>query len=226
MKRIIAKTATPYTLDNLYAASKTDTGGQVGTYTSRQKFVYDNLKSRMIEDDSYEKIEAAIAWAVAIANDDSHGYDQGRRDGPDYDCSSLMCHAWQNAGVDVIGGGDTPYTGNMRSVFLNHGFSDVRGAVDIYTQEGLLRGDVLLSEGHHTAMYMGNGRMVDAKINEKGEILGGQTGDQTGYEICVEAYNSHGSNPWNVVLRYKSGGAGGGEDPEPEKLTFIRWIPA
>ena len=45
MKRIINKTATPYTLDNLYAACQTDTGNQVGAYKSRQKMVYNALKT-------------------------------------------------------------------------------------------------------------------------------------------------------------------------------------
>ncbi|MGN0502558.1 MAG: RICIN domain-containing protein, partial [Ruminococcus sp.] len=44
VKRILAKTSQPYTLDNLYAACQTDTGNQVGTYKSRQKMVYESLK--------------------------------------------------------------------------------------------------------------------------------------------------------------------------------------
>ena len=44
LQRVIGKTATPYTLDNIYAALQTDTGNQVGTYKNRQKFVYENLK--------------------------------------------------------------------------------------------------------------------------------------------------------------------------------------
>ena len=35
-------------------------------------------------------IETAVNWAIGIANDNSHGYDQGSRDGPNYDCSSLL----------------------------------------------------------------------------------------------------------------------------------------
>lgn len=44
VKRIIAKTKKPYTLDNLYSACSTDTGNQVGAYKTRQKMVYDSLK--------------------------------------------------------------------------------------------------------------------------------------------------------------------------------------
>ncbi len=45
-----------------------------------------------------EKINTAVEWALQIANDNSHGYDQGNRWGPDYDCSSLLIQAWENAG--------------------------------------------------------------------------------------------------------------------------------
>lgn len=44
VKRILKKTKKPYTLDNLYAACKTDTGNQVGAYKTRQKCVYTWLK--------------------------------------------------------------------------------------------------------------------------------------------------------------------------------------
>ncbi len=44
LKRVLGKTATPYTLDNIYEALKTDTGNQVGAYKSRQKMVYESLK--------------------------------------------------------------------------------------------------------------------------------------------------------------------------------------
>ena len=39
------------------------------------------------------KIEKAVTWALAIANDNTHGYDQQYRWGPDYDCSSLIISA-------------------------------------------------------------------------------------------------------------------------------------
>ena len=45
LKRVLGKTTTPYTLDNIYAALQTDTGNQVGAYTSRQKMVYNSLKT-------------------------------------------------------------------------------------------------------------------------------------------------------------------------------------
>ena len=56
LKRVLGKTATPYTLDNIYAALQTDTGNQVGAYTSRQKFVYNTLK-KYISGDSASNVK-------------------------------------------------------------------------------------------------------------------------------------------------------------------------
>lgn len=145
------------------------------------------------------KIEGAVAWALAIANNPAHGYDQLHRWGPDYDCSSLVISAWESVGVPVKTLGAS-YTGNMKSAFLKCGFRDVIGSVDLATGIGLEPGDVLLNYGAHTAMVTGNGRMVAARINEYGQATGGTTGDQTGREICQQAYYNY---PWDAVLRYQ-----------------------
>lgn len=74
----------------------------------------------IIKADAGTVIDRAIQWAVNIANDDSHGYDQTSRRGPDYDCASLAIAAFKNAGVDV---GGATYTGNMCSEPGSHVFS-------------------------------------------------------------------------------------------------------
>ena len=140
-------------------------------------------------------IENAVNWIVDIANDDTHGYDQGSRWSPDYDCSSLVISAWKQAGVNLT----CTYTGNMYANMVNKGFSDITSQVNLATGSGLARGDVLLNVANHTAMYIGNGQICEATGNEKGGITGGQTGDQTGREICINTYRNY---PWNYVLRY------------------------
>lgn len=140
-------------------------------------------------------IENAVNWMVGIANDDTHGYDQGSRWSPDYDCSSLVISAWKQAGVNLT----CTYTGNMYANMVNKGFSDVTSQINLVTGSGLARGDVLLNVANHTAIYIGNEQICEATGNEKGGITGGQTGDQTGREICINSYRNY---PWNYVLRY------------------------
>lgn len=146
------------------------------------------------------KTEKAIQWMEQTARDNSHGYDQRYRWGEkgDYDCSSAVISAWQAAGVPVKTNGAT-YTGNMKPVFLRCGFKDITSSVNLATGAGLQRGDVLLNTTHHTAMYCGNGKLVNASINEKGGAVGGVPGDQTGREFVIRSYYNY---PWDCVLRY------------------------
>ena len=141
------------------------------------------------------KIEQAVRWAIGIANDNSHGYDQAHRTGPDYDCSSLVTIALKKAGFNI----DVGTTSTMLGQLLGIGFSDVTSSVNRGTGANMRRGDVLLKPGAHTAMYIGDGKIVHARINEFGGITGGKTGDQTGDEIAVTPYHNH---PWTYVLRY------------------------
>ena len=145
------------------------------------------------------KTEVAIRVIENLANDNSHGYDQLHRWGPDYDCSSAVIASWEGAGVPVHKNGAS-YTGNMLHSFLKAGFINVTKTINLDTGEGLMRGDVLLNVKHHTAMYAGNGMEVEASINEHGKATGGTTGDQTGREILIRTYRNY---PWDYVLRYK-----------------------
>lgn len=141
-------------------------------------------------------IDSAVDYAVAIANDNSHGYDQYGRWGPDYDCSSLVISAYEQAGVPVKEAGAS-YTGNMRKAFEACGFTSIP-ARD--TLPKLKRGDVLLNEKHHTCMYIGDGKVVQASISENGSISG-KPGDQTGREINISSLYVP-SYKWDYVLRY------------------------
>lgn len=208
LKRILAKIAKPYTADKIYSALCEDpadpTPNQVGDYTDRQKAVInmihtyaDNTEKEGI---AMTKTEKAIRQMETWATDDSHGYDQDYRWGEkgDYDCSSAVIQAWQNAGVPVKSGGAT-YTGDMKNVFLKNGFKDITASVNRGTGTGLKRGDVLLNEAHHVAMYCGAGKEVEASINEKGTAHGGRPGDQTGKEFLIRSYRNY---PWHCILRY------------------------
>lgn len=214
LKRILAKTVKPYTADKIYTVLCMDptdpVQNQVGDYTDRQKAVINMIHtyadSTEKEGIEMTKTEKAIRQMETWAKDNSHGYDQDYRWGEkgDYDCSSAVIQAWQNAGVPVKSGGAT-YTGDMKNVFLKNGFVDVTSKVNVATGAGLIRGDILLNTVHHTAMYCGNGKEVEASINEKGTAHGGKPGDQTGKEFLIRSYRNY---PWNCVLRYKESTSG------------------
>lgn len=145
--------------------------------------------------------QTALKWMIDLAADQTHGYSQQSRWGPDYDCSSAVISAWQAAGIPVKSRGAT-YTGNMRSVFLGCGFKDVTKQCNLATGAGMLPGDVLLNEfgkgtsgNGHAAMYAGDGKMVHARGQSYGSS---KTGDQ-GTEIAVTPYRNH---PFELVLRY------------------------
>lgn len=143
------------------------------------------------------KVENYTTNAIAIAQDDIHGYDQEHRNGPDYDCSSLVNKVVRESGINI----SATWTGNMLDDYLNHGFYIPYG-VNFATGEGLKRGDILLthdSKHQHTAIYIGDNKIVHASGNEFSGAVGGLTADQTGREICIANYFNL---PWTYVLRY------------------------
>ena len=142
--------------------------------------------------------EKAVAWAIQTANDNSHGYSQVDRWGPDYDCSSFVIQAYEQAGVPVRRGGAS-YTGNMRGAFLGCGFTDVTSLVNLGSGAGLQPGDVLLNYSAHTCLAIGGGKVANCRTDEGHP----QAGDQSGSEIRVQSYWNF---PWNCVLRYTGKG--------------------
>lgn len=119
-----------------------------------------------------------VQWMITIANDDSHGYDQGRRDlNPDIDCSSFVYYALRNAGYNV--GSSAFSTREMDERLREAGFQRLP-----YLRSILNEGDILWRLGH-TEVYIGDGKTVGAHIAENGETHADIPGDQTGHEVDV-----------------------------------------
>lgn len=150
------------------------------------------------------KIEKTVAWAEQIAADDRHGYSQLHRNSPDYDCSSFVGTALANAGFPVS---IYSTTRNLGEQLENAGF----------VQCGIpwKRGDIHLAAGHHVTMSVDANRIVHASQSENGGI-DGQTGDQTGKEICVRSYYDL---PYENTVHYRYAGAA----DEPPKNVMERW---
>ena len=135
-----------------------------------------------------------LQWAIDIANDDSHGYNQcGDRFGnPDYDCSSLVYYSLLNNGYTTEQIGDSAFdTRHMDEKLTNAGFTRYD-----YNVSNLQAGDILWRYGH-TGIYAGNGQVVEALRNENHAACYGQPGDQDGGEILV---NSNSGN-WTYYYR-------------------------
>lgn len=135
-------------------------------------------------------IQQAINWAVDIANDDTHGYSQSNRYGPDYDCSSFVAAALIAGGFNVPA---TMWTGNERQSLLNAGFTEIPvGTAPI-------GGDIVLthitSGTQHTGMFISSTQFVQASAD-----YDGVTGDSGGNEIWIGNLST--SSGWQYMFRY------------------------
>ena len=145
------------------------------------------------------RVENAVQTAVAIANDNSHGYSQKNRQGPDYDCSSLVYYAFSSAGFSLSPAWFN--TATMGSALRNAGFTELSD-VNFSSSASLQRGDILWKTGH-TEIYIGDNQLVGAH-SDYGYP---QSGDQNGKEISVTNYYKTGNNgtSWTKVYRYTAG---------------------
>lgn len=147
-------------------------------------------------------LEMMTRQMEAWCNDDSHGYSQYHRYGPDYDCSSAVIEALKRAGWDM-GGALT--TDHIRAPLVRQGWQWLPPDVP------KIRGDILLAEDYHVAVYVGNGQLAEFAIDEEGGIAGNQPGDQTGTEAYIHGYYDY---PWDGVLRYT------GQESEDEDMSM------
>lgn len=138
------------------------------------------------------RIKAAVEKAIEIANDDSHGYSQINRTGPDFDCSSFLAYCLRCGGFDISVSGT--WTGNMLDTLKALGF-------EVTADTEQIAGDIYLTPYQHVAMAANSTELVHARISETGGI-DGETGDQTGTEICItDFYNP--SYGWYYHLRFR-----------------------
>lgn len=138
-----------------------------------------NPSSSVAADTSVAK-DDYVKVAEDIAKDDGHGYDYGSYGPTDFDCSGLVWYALHQSGYKV---GDTRFnTASEGSALGGAGFKR-----HDFSKDRLRRGDILVSASH-TEIFVGDGKVVTADNNERGEAHGGAPGDQTGKEICIRDF--------------------------------------
>lgn len=154
------------------------------------------------------RVDAAVQWAIAEANDDSHGYSLTNRWGPDYDCGTFVVSAFTNGGGFSFNG--FVGTKSMVTAFTNAGFTWIPASTlgimpNNTVPSTLKRGDIILDIDRHVELYVGNGNTAAAH-SDRGNP---QTGDQTGTEVSVSPYyNGVSGIFWDGVLRYTGSSSG------------------
>ena len=169
------------------------------------------------------RVESAVQWAIEIAKDETHGYSQGAenatpshpytgsREGPDYDCSSLVYHAFEHGGFKIIENWRknpvymSRYNGKQFSGDADTIWDDLRvdGGWKKFSwdeiKNNLQRGDILCRPQFHVAIYIGDGMTVEARgVNNPTGRGRYETGDQGGE---IDFYDAHGRG-WTEVYRY------------------------
>lgn len=114
---------------------------------------------------------------------------QDIRPGGETDCSWLAIWLSQQSGFPT---GNAWSTHNMRAELTANGWT-------VHAPDGAPRpGDLLLHDGRHVAIAVGDGQIAEAWINEFGGTVDGQPGDQTNQETRVRSYYDY---PWRCYLR-------------------------
>ncbi len=195
-----------------------DAKSQLGAFhdLSKAKAVADKNPSYFVFDENgkaiypekktnQQIIDSACAWAVGIANDNSHGYNNaGKGWGPEYNCIGLVMQAYNQAGLDL----GKVSIDKMADRLLAKGFLDCTGSVNFKTGAGLQKGDVLLmldrtGKHGHTELCLGSGKVVGARNDDDG-----RPGDGTGHEIAVSAYFNYN---WQRCFRLPGAAGSGGK---------------
>jgi LysM domain/NlpC/P60 family len=165
-------------------------------------------------------IQNAVNLIKTACTQWSLGYDQSNRldfrNGGETDCSALVILTCEQTGLlhgnNIRKNIGATYTGNMRANFQARGWQVLP---DLPVSQ-LHPGDVLLNDHldvhhQHTAMYVGNGKIAMASIDEHRHASGGKSGDQTGGETRVCSYYN---KPWSCVLRFHGTATPGGHTRE------------
>lgn len=147
-----------------------------------------------------DSIDTLCSDAIWWCENGNLGYDQSQRysweqsgykTGTEVDCSSFVIGLLKKHGYSV---GDASYTGNISSALTKHGWKRLPN------NGNPRKGDILLNDAHHVALYVGNGKLAQASRGERGHrVSGGKAGDQDGYETNVRSYYNY---PWTCYLRF------------------------
>ena len=136
-------------------------------------------------------INLAVQWAINTANDNTHGYSQQNRLGPDYDCSSFVAAAL------IAGGFNVPaymYTSIEYNCLIAAGFTTIP------VNDPRKKGDIFMWDGSgnagHTCICIDENYVAEAYGDSPPYV----TGDTSGDEIRISPFDD--STGWQYHFRY------------------------
>ena len=149
-------------------------------------------------------LDKAVKNMLKLVQNDSHGYSQAHRSGPDYDCSSSISKALHDAGFPI------PYGCNTSSIYA---YLIEAGFKIISPKSALLPGDLWLrrrdsrlakakGSGHIAMMY--DSRHVMEFSSSRGHH---EPGDQTKTEAWLHDWNPARKYDFEFLLRYTPSGS-------------------
>lgn len=136
----------------------------------------------------YDQVQRTTLYSRALAM----GWDIGKIAAPcETDCSALVAVCVNAAGISVS---KDIYTGNMVKVLLATGQFDKLTASKYLTSDKYLQaGDILVYEGHHTAMALEYGSAADYRLGWNHDMHGWWYCDATRHYLrdCWRDINGH-----------------------------------
>lgn len=134
---------------------------------------------------------ACDKWSTGYGQGDGTGGRWDIRDGGAGDCSSVAIWGAQMGGYPTAGASSTH---DMIDELTSVGWSLVPAGYPS-------KGDILWKPGH-VSVAIADGTLAEAWINELGEIVGGEPGDQTNQETRVRNFWEHPfTGQWEWIIR-------------------------
>lgn len=207
--------------------NKKTSGGVAGDQTGKEVCTrnwYSNNWTYVLRCKDSKIAEKMVTACEKACKNNNIGYDQNQRNtlrshayasnfdismikAPcECDCSSLMAVCAECAGVKIpYNGSNAPTTRTMKKAFTSTGLFDVLTDIKYLNSDKYLKkGDILVKEGHHTVMVLGNGANYSSNANESTKTA--NKSQKTSYKVG-ESYTLNS----NLYIR---------EQPFGEKMKF------
>lgn len=169
-----------------------------------------------------QQLEKAVKWAEETATDNSHGYsnivDDNLGQNGDFDCGGFISAALKYAGLIPEGSVFEPNEeyGNPWSwgtVLYPAGFKKLKFDIN-----KVKRGDILISNGHHTELANSASTTVGAHDNFDGVRGDWGTGNEIGIAPIYPGY-------WDYMLRLDTTEEKKKEEPKKEEKSMFKDVP-